>query len=82
MFTANLATSDPDVMYWHEAMKQPDRANFLEAAHKEFDTMIDTKILTYIDKSDMPADGKLFPCVWSMKRKRRHPERCTSGKHA
>ena len=31
---AMASTSDPDTMYWHEAMKQPDKEQFIEASIK------------------------------------------------
>jgi hypothetical protein len=29
---SNISTTDPDVMYWHQAMKQPDKKEFITAA--------------------------------------------------
>ena len=34
---AFAASSNPDIMYFHEAMRQPDQAQFLKAAVKEID---------------------------------------------
>jgi hypothetical protein len=31
------ATSDPDTMYFHEAMREEDKAEFLKAMQKEWD---------------------------------------------
>jgi hypothetical protein len=37
---AKSATSDPDTMYYHQAMKQPDREKFIQAARDEFDSLL------------------------------------------
>jgi hypothetical protein len=35
-FAAYKASTDPDTMYHHQAMKQPDREKFKEAMQKEY----------------------------------------------
>jgi hypothetical protein len=37
------ATSDPDIVYWHQAMQQPDKADFLKAAEAEVKLHVDSK---------------------------------------
>jgi hypothetical protein len=37
------ATSDPNTMYWHQAMQEPDKANFLRAAEAEVKSHVDNK---------------------------------------
>ena len=32
---AFAASADPDTMYYHEAMREPDRAEFIKAMQKE-----------------------------------------------
>jgi hypothetical protein len=32
---AYASTTDPDSMYWHEAMKEPDKDQFLKAMQQE-----------------------------------------------
>ena len=39
------ATADPDTMYFHEAMKEPDKAEFLKAARKELDAQVENGVL-------------------------------------
>ncbi len=68
---AMAASSDPDVMYYHEAMKQPDHKQFKEAAHKEFDDTLDKGILKLVKRTSVPAGTKIFKSVWAMRRKRR-----------
>lgn len=65
------ATSDPDTMYYHEAMKEKDRPQFLQAMKDEFETHIKRKHFKVIRKSDVPEGEVILPAVWAMKRKRR-----------
>ena len=68
---SQAASADPDTMYFHQAMKEPDSDKFLGAAHKEFDSMLKKGIVEIVPKSRVPEGVKVFPAVWSMKRKRR-----------
>ncbi len=69
--TAKSATSDPDVMYFHQAMRQPDSQDFLEAVKKEFKDLLINGIFHFVPKKSAPAGATLFPEVWAIKRKRR-----------
>jgi hypothetical protein len=63
------ATADPDTMYLHEAMRQPDKAEFLKAMEKEMaDHMQHWELVL---RSSVPEGVKVFNSVWQMKRKRR-----------
>ena len=64
------ASSDPDTMYWHEAMKQPDANKFREAASKEVKSQMDMGVYELIKRSEVPEGERVIPSVWSMKRKR------------
>ena len=64
------STSDPDTMYLHEAMREKDRANFLEAMWKEIQSQIQNENFTLIKKEEVPSGCEILPCVWQMKRKR------------
>ena len=68
---AMSATSDPDTMYYHEAMREPDAQDFIEAVKKEFTDLLDKGVFTFIERSKVPKGATLFPSVWAMKRKRR-----------
>jgi len=68
---ANSATTDPDVMYLHEAMKAPDKDKFVEAMDKEISGQVGNKNFSIILRSDMPEGATLLPAVWAMRRKRR-----------
>ncbi len=68
---AMASSSDPDIMYYHEAMKQPDAPQFVEAAKKEYQDILDKGVLELVKRSDLPKDTKIFKAVWAMRRKRR-----------
>jgi hypothetical protein len=64
------ATSDPDTMYWHQAMQQPDKADFLKAAEAEVKSHVDNEHFVLMERSSLPRGTKVVASVWSMKRKR------------
>jgi hypothetical protein len=65
------ASSDPDTIYWHEAMAANDKQQFLEAAKKEVMDHTENKLWEVVHKSKVPQGSLIAPGVWSMKRKRR-----------
>lgn len=67
---AMKASSDPDTMYMHEAMRQPDKKEFQKAMTKEMRDQIDQGVIELVQKSDLPKGATLLPAVWQMKRKR------------
>ena len=67
---AMKATADPDTMCLHEAMKEPDREEFLKAMQKEIDDQMENGNYDIIKKSEVPKGEKILPAVWQMKRKR------------
>jgi len=64
------ATADPDTMYMHQAMKQPDAAKFKEAMQKEWDDQLNNGNFSLIKRSEVPEGALVLPTVWQMKRKR------------
>jgi hypothetical protein len=68
---AFAATSNPDTMYLHEALRAPDREHFIEAMQKEVKDHEDLKHWELVSKSEVPEGTTILPAVWSMKRKRR-----------
>jgi histone deacetylase 1/2 len=68
---AFAATTNPDTMYLHEALRAPDRNEFIEAMKKEVKAHEDLKHWELIPKSQVPQGTLILPAVWSMKRKRR-----------
>ena len=65
------ASSDPDTMYFHQAMREPDAPEFLESAQEEFGKHLKDGTFEIIPLSDVPEGFKIFPAVWAMKRKRK-----------
>ncbi|MGL5936087.1 MAG: hypothetical protein ACRCZI_10770, partial [Cetobacterium sp.] len=64
------ATGDPDTMYYHQAMREPDSGEFLRAVKEEFQNMPSNQVLSFIQLARVPAGTVIFPSVWAMKRKR------------
>ena len=67
---AYKATSDPDTMYLHEAMKEPDGGEFVKAMEKEVTDQMENGNFSIIPKILVPKWEKILPTVWQMKRKR------------
>jgi len=63
------ASSDPDTMYFHQAMQEPDAPEFLKAAQEEFGKNLKDGTFEMILRSEVPKGFKLFPAVWAMKQK-------------
>ena len=68
---AYAASSDPDTLYYHEAMREPDADQFREACVKEFGDQWDNGNFLLKRRSEIPADARILPGVWAMKRKRK-----------
>jgi hypothetical protein len=68
---SHIAASDPDTVYFHQAMQQNDAVEFLNAARKEFQSLLDREVIEIIPANLVPTGMRLFLAVWSMKRKRR-----------
>jgi hypothetical protein len=62
--------SDPDMMYFHEAIRQPDREEFIKTLIKEVNAHIKRKHWILVRREDVPKGTKILDSVWSMKRKR------------
>ena len=68
---AFAASSNPDILYWDQAMKASDRDKFLEAVDIELDGHERMGNYVPVPLSDLPRGTKLIDMVWSMRRKRR-----------
>jgi hypothetical protein len=62
--------SDPDTMYFHEAIRQPDREDFIKAIIKEINDHINRKHWILVLREKVPKGTKILDSVWAMKRKR------------
>jgi len=65
-----LTKTDADTMYLHQALREPDRDQFIKAVIKEVNDHIVRKHWDLILISQVPKDQKVLDAVWSMKRKR------------
>ena len=66
------ASSDPDTMFYHEAISAPDRKQFMQAIVKEVNDHIENEHSweLAVPVNDVPEGTKILDSVWSMKRKR------------
>ena len=67
---AQKASTDPDTMYRHEAMKEPDYVEFLKAMEKEVQDQMGNGNFRLVKRSSVPKTATLLPAVWQMRRKR------------
>ena len=68
---ACAASANPDTMYLHEAIRQPDREQFLQAMNQEVNGQVENKNFSIFPRSSVPEEAPVLPSVWAMKRKRR-----------
>jgi hypothetical protein len=59
-----------DIMYFHQAMQQPDAGEFVKAVIKEINGHIEHKRWKLIKRTEVPEDVDVIPSVWAMRRKR------------
>ena len=68
---AFAAVGNPDILYWDQAMKAPDRDKFIEAVGTELEGHERMGNYVPIPLDQLPEGTKLIDMVWSMRRKRR-----------
>jgi hypothetical protein len=61
---------DPDVMYMHQAIKEPDREKFIEGMQKEVRDQSKNGNFLVIHRSKVSKGAMTLPSVWQMKQKR------------
>jgi Reverse transcriptase (RNA-dependent DNA polymerase) len=64
------ATSDPDTLYYHQVLREPDQHKFIEAMEHEIKQHNDNHNWTLVKRSSVPTTSRVLPSVWSMRRKR------------
>jgi hypothetical protein len=67
---AYKAKADPDTMYLHQAMKEPDREKFIQAMEKEIAQQVQKGVYSIIKRSEVPKGATILPAVWALRRKR------------
>ena len=68
---AFLAKTDPDTLYFHQAMKAEDSKEFRKAMQGEVDDHCKNKHWAITSRSKVPEGVKVLDSVWAMRRKRR-----------
>ena len=68
---AFAATTNPDILYWDQAMKAPDRDKFIEAVRIKLDGHKKMGNYEPMPLNEVPAGTRLLDMVWSMQRKRK-----------
>jgi hypothetical protein len=68
---AFAASSDPDIMHLNQAMKQPDKKQFVSAMKGEIDSHTKNKHWIIVPRSSVPRGVDVLPTVRAMRRKRR-----------
>jgi hypothetical protein len=63
--------SDPDTMYMHQAMKQPDKAEWLKAMDQEVNDHVAKGHWKLVPLAKVPKGVKVLDAVWAMRRKRK-----------
>lgn len=59
-----------DIMYLHQALKQPDASEFVKAVIREVNGHVENKNWQLVERSEVPPDITIVPSVWAMRRKR------------
>jgi hypothetical protein len=78
---AFLASNDPDVIYLHEAMRQPDRQQFLKAMQQEVEGQTKNGIRSIIPRTEVPQGPPYFQQYEQCEGKEELiPGRSTNGK--
>ena len=67
---AMKVASDPDTMYFYEAMKMPDREKFIDAMQQEIEGNYANDQFELIHRSQIPKHCTILPSVWQLRRKR------------
>ncbi len=64
-----LAEMMGDIMYLHQALRQPDAREFVEAVIKEVNGHINNNHWKLIPRTKVPEGTEVIPLVWAMQRK-------------
>lgn len=68
-FKANKVNTNPDILTYDQAMKNPaEREHWKQAAQEEIDALYDHE--TWEEESITNAKSKIIPCTWNFRRKR------------
>jgi hypothetical protein len=59
-----------DIMYYDQALQQPDVMQLANAIVKEVNGHVNNKHWTLVKQKDVPKEAQVEPSVWAMRRKR------------
>jgi hypothetical protein len=59
-----------DIMYYNQALQQPDVKQFTNAVVTKANGYVDNKHWTFAKQKDVPKDAQVVPSVWAMRHKR------------
>jgi hypothetical protein len=59
-----------DIMYYDQALQQPDAKRFANAIVKEVNGHVTNKHWTLVKQKDVPKEAQVVPSVWAMRGKR------------
>jgi hypothetical protein len=60
-------SADPDTMYHHQAIHEPDREEFKRAMQKEINNQLKNGNFTIMKRQDVPKGVTVLPAIWQMK---------------
>ena len=63
------AVADTDTMYYHQAMRKPEKADFKKAVESELSLLSSNDIYTVKKLRELPSATQYFPMVWQMRQK-------------
>ena len=69
-FALAADTNDNETYHYSDMMKQPDRADFIQAMTKEVNDHEANEIWSVFPRTNVPPDANIILAVWSFKRKR------------
>lgn len=64
------ASTNPDIMYYHQAMAAPDKPQFVQAIIDEVNAHIEGNHWEMVPIEQVPKDTIILDSVWAMRRKR------------
>ncbi len=64
-----VASKDPDTMYMHQVMEEPDKDKFIAAMVEEMDAQLKGGNFLLILRSKVLKGATILPAVWQMKQK-------------
>jgi hypothetical protein len=67
---AYKAKADPNTMYLHQALKEPNPEKFIEAMEKDIAQQVQRGVYSIIKRTKVPQGATIFPVVWALLHKR------------